>query len=85
VKKVFIVVGILILGYLLFFVAQGGTKNLVSPNLRINTKKVSPTPSPTPRSFEFNEEADLEEELNLVNPEVKQEDFSNLTNLIKSI
>jgi hypothetical protein len=85
-KKVVIVIVLLITGYVLFFIAEGGTKNLVSPGLGINIKKTTtPTPSPTPRSFDFNEESNLEEELNSVNPEVREEDFFDLTNLIKSL
>lgn len=81
-KKLLIVIVLFVIGYGLFFVAEGGTKNLVSPNFNQNKIKseqipeATPVPPVTPKTFKFDSSTDLKAELEKVNPKVDDADFN---------
>jgi hypothetical protein len=77
-KKIIIVIILLIIGYILFVIAQGGSpKELVSPkfNQIVTKSSPTPTPKPTPKTFQFDENTNLKMELEKINPKVEDTDF----------
>lgn len=60
--------------------------SLLSPLSQI-LKRSEPTPIPTPsvKQFKFDASANLEQELESVNPDVKKEDFEELKKVADSI
>ena len=77
-KKIIFVTLILIIGYVLFIMAQGGSpKELVNPNFSQMITKSTPTPTPKPtlKTFQFDSSTDLKSELEKVNPKVLDSDF----------
>lgn len=66
----------------------GWQNNLVSPVLyKLQGRKVetSPTPKPTPRTFKFDKNTNLEQELENVNSGVTEEDFSRVKEIINNL
>ncbi len=66
---------------------RGWQTKLVSPGFLGLGKQQIPTPSPTPsiKQFKFDSSSILDQELESVNPEVKDSDFEELKKLIEQI
>lgn len=63
-------------------VTETAKKITVSPNV---TNQTTPTPTPTPIDYHFNKSTDLKSELDSINPEVLDSDFSNLKSTINQL
>ena len=93
-SKKIIIITIIIIITVIFLMAkfvlapQGWQPNLVSPgSVGKVAQKVEPTitPTPKPKQFEFDSSTNLEQELESVNPAVRDSDFDQLKILIKEI
>ncbi len=78
-KKLLIIIFLIIVGYILFNIAEGDSRNLISPNLNVTKKQiiqqVTPAPPVAPKTIQFDSSTDLKQELDGVNPTVLDSDF----------
>ncbi|MBI2334738.1 hypothetical protein HYU96_02955 [Candidatus Daviesbacteria bacterium] len=73
-KKIIIIIFIIIIAIILFIILkpEKAEKSLVNPQ----TQTFEQTPTPTPKTFQFDASTDLGKELDSVNPEVLDSDFN---------
>jgi hypothetical protein len=67
---------------------QKWSAGLVSPvvdKFSESKKTPAPTPKPTPKAFEFNESINLEDELETINPGIKESDFAQLQSVVQDL
>lgn len=66
---------------------QSSSVSLTTPLSVDSMESVAPTPisTPTPIIFQFDGSTNLQQQLNLVNPEVLDSDFTDLSILIKQL
>ena len=89
-KWLILIICTTIVALMIFLGSLGFTKrltgNLISP-IFFNTKgiEIEITPTPAPKTFQFDSSTNLNQELDSVNPEVKDDDFEKLQQIIESI